>query len=184
MLPLALSAKSECPLVCLTVCFDLVFWLSDFWPWSNFWLGDFRARDFEFTRESRRATRLYKLYRVRRSNSVTPWDSAMMTHSDAPGSIERPTFDRTSCTYQCRSLWKSLSNEITVYYALTLSVREELLFDYGIWNLHHVESCHTHTRSLFLFLFLCRRCKDFFTTKDFPYFIILKSKLWMLLFRR
>ena len=32
---------------------------------------------------------------------------------------------------------------------LTLFVREDLLFDYGIWNLHHVESCHTHTRSLF-----------------------------------
>ena len=28
-------------------------------------------------------------------------------------------------------------------------MREELLFDYGIWNLQHVESCHTHTRSLF-----------------------------------
>ena len=25
----------------------------------------------------------------------------------------------------------------------------DLLFDYGIWNLLHVESCHTHTRSLF-----------------------------------
>ena len=32
---------------------------------------------------------------------------------------------------------------------LTLFMREDLLFDYGIWNLHHVESCHTHTRSLF-----------------------------------
>ena len=36
------------------------------------------------------------------------------------------------------------------YYALTLSVREELLFDYGIWNLQHVESCHTHTLGHFL----------------------------------
>ena len=28
-------------------------------------------------------------------------------------------------------------------------MREDLLFDYGIWNPQHVESCHTHTRSLF-----------------------------------
>ena len=35
------------------------------------------------------------------------------------------------------------------YYALTLFVREDLLFDCGIWNPQHVESCHTHTRSLF-----------------------------------
>ena len=28
-------------------------------------------------------------------------------------------------------------------------MREDLLFDCGIWNLLHVESCHTHTRSLF-----------------------------------
>ena len=37
----------------------------------------------------------------------------------------------------------------------TLFVREELLFDYGIWNLQHVESCHTHTRSLFAITVKC-----------------------------
>ena len=34
-------------------------------------------------------------------------------------------------------------------------MREDLLFDYGIWNLQHVESCHTHTRSLFTMSQLC-----------------------------